>query len=155
MAKRRPKIGDVFSIDLGNGWYGYGISTSSSDALFVNHFSTVATPALEDILAADALFRVVVNSSAYGSKGWGIVGKIDLPKKWAEPVDYWNRPIGQDQFFIVTANGMKPASREEVSGLEVAAAWYAPHIEERLRANQKGEVSQQEVWSRNPDLMPR
>lgn len=152
---RRPKIGDVFSINLENGWYGFGVSASNSDTIFVNHFSRGAAPLLEDISSAEILIRIIVNASAYNSAGWRAVGHIELPAQWCEPVSYWNRPIGQEQFFLVTVKGMRSATRDDVKGLEAAAAWYAPHVEDRLRANQRGESSLQEIWSRDPDLAPR
>jgi hypothetical protein len=136
--KRRPRrgrsvtAGDVFEIDLGDGYYAFGIVCAGNDCAFFDLRSS-KTPSLEEILSHKTIFRIPVAKDAFAPGRWKVLGNAALRGALAEHAEYRNQPVGSNQLFLYRAGKFTPASLEDVKDLEPLAVWFDQHVEERLR----------------------
>lgn len=129
--KRTP--GDIVRIDLGDKTHAYG--RVLEDALFALYDGCFKDELpLSDICALKVLFQVPVMDKAVKLGRWTIVGHAPLDALLLNPLpQYIQDPIRKDRFSIYHKGQIRPATREEVVGLERAAVWDPTHVEDRLR----------------------
>lgn len=128
-SKFRP--GDVFEVDLENGFRGYGIVAAGNDHAFFDLRSR-QTPPLEEILSKKVIFRVPVSQEPFASGSWRILGNAPLTGELLEPAVYRNQPVGSNEVFRYQSGKLTPSSVDEVKDLELLAVWLGQHIVDRL-----------------------
>jgi hypothetical protein len=129
--QRKYRPGDVFEVDLGDGFHGYGIIAAGSDHAFFD-LRALQTPPLDEILTHRVVFRVPVSREPFASGHWRIVGNASLTGELREPAVYRNQPVGSNRVFRYQSGKLTPSSVEEVENLELLAVWLEQHIVDRL-----------------------
>ena len=138
MRVSKLKQGDVIEIGDGAGmnYYAVSIRHDARHFAFLNCRSRQKL-SVEKVADSEILFVICVERSAVRSKDWQIFGHMDLPQQLLEPILFFRREIGTDDFVILNEdwNGLKYVDIEDVRGLEPAAAWAQMHLLERLSAH--------------------
>lgn len=121
------------AVPLGDGYFGFARALTSPTAEFYD-FRSETIPPGADIITKPVAFRIWVMRYAFTGRRWKKIGDFPLRpgeggKRW------WFFKQADDGTLYRTRNGYEevPASWEEVSGLECAAAWDPEHVEDRLR----------------------
>jgi hypothetical protein len=133
VSAKRTKFGpgDIFEVDLGDGFRSYGIVAAGNDHAFFDLRSR-QTPPLEEILSKKVIFRVPVSKEPFASGKWRRLGNVPLLAELREPAAYRNQPVGSNQVFRYQSGRLTPSSVEEVKDLELLAVWLEQHIVDRL-----------------------
>lgn len=129
---RKPKEGDVMSIPLGDGTYGFGQVCHTGDYAFFD-LRTETVPAIEEIVSHPVAFRVPTVSDASRNGGWAILGNVAPVGSLANPAAYRNQPVGSNQLFLIVGNQRIPATYEEVKDFEAMSWWFDHHVVQRLK----------------------
>jgi hypothetical protein len=141
--RKRWVPGRVVAVPLGDGTCGYGRVLADLSCTFFD----VNRPCgegidLEWLVAQPAAFTVGVMASAFSrSSGWHLLDVVVPTEDERSEVHRWGKrdPIsGRFSVYYTGPGGYEreePAEREQVVELEVAAAWSATHIEDRLRSH--------------------
>jgi hypothetical protein len=135
----RLSLGKLIRVRLGDGGYCFGIVAAGEDVAFFKLHSFDAERPVDDILSYPVMFRVHVSRDSFDGENWSVLEKATLPDSLASYAVYWNQPVGSNEINLMGRDILRPASVEEVRGLERAAVWYAQHIEERLLFNLRGD----------------
>jgi hypothetical protein len=141
MARIVKKPGDVLKFPLSAaGRYGYCQWLPDGTARFFL-FGSTQELAVEQILALPVAFRVVVFRDTPNRYGWSEVGKAAVPPEAAGPQRYAKKDAISGKLSVYFDGHEKPATPEEIVGLETLAVWAHPHIVERLEAQLEGRKS--------------
>lgn len=136
--KKKLRTGDVWSIDLKDGFFGFGVVTEFEDVAFFELFSEDGNVVADSLQDATLLFRVHIHSSAFSSEGWKLIGSVVPKGTLTTRSRYWNQPFGSNELSIFHNGSFVSATEEEIAGLEQTAIWFDRHIEERLRGRRIG-----------------
>ena len=131
MSRCRPQVGDVIQVTLPTGRYAYGRILRDASVAFYGR--TTAEPGLPPIGSRDYQFVVGVYDDVPGSDGAPVVGHDPSQK----PEDDWSPPQSvrdpiSGAMSIYHHGHMRPATPDEVEGLETAAVWDLHHLIDRL-----------------------
>ena len=129
--QRKYRPGDVFEVNLGDGFRSYGIIAAGNDHAFFDLRSRQTLP-LDEILTHRVIFRVPVSKEPFAAGHWQILGHAPLTGELREPAIYRNQPVGSNQVFRYQSGKLTPSSVEEVKTLELLAVWPEQHIVDRL-----------------------
>lgn len=130
--RKNPVLGDVYAIELEEGLYAFSVVCKGGDFAFFDYKSN--SPVLpEDILEIRIAFRVPIVEGEPKSAGWGVVGNVKLSGQFLCYEKYLQKPIGSKSFYVYQNGESAQANEGEEQELEVLSAWYAFHIEDRLR----------------------
>lgn len=134
MKRKRIKrrVGDIVEIPLGDGSFAYGQVLKEPLVAFFDARSNVRL-SVDEILARPVLFAVWVMRYAITHGDFEIIDHADV----ADEIDQSPKFFKWDNIsrrLYVTYDGSQdiPADREDVDGLECAAAWEPEHVIERL-----------------------
>ena len=145
MSRLVKKPGDILQFPLSrSGTYGYAQWLPDGTARFFKYGGPEL--ALEQVLELPSAFRVVVFKDTPGRYGWSKIGNARIPTDLLRPQRYAMKDIhtGELSVYFEPGDGtweQKPASPEDVAGLETNAVWAHPHVVERLEAELFGEPS--------------
>ncbi len=129
---KRPAVGDVFSIDLGNGSFAFGRILHHADFAFYD-LNSKEVPSINEIVSKEILFIIPVHEIEPNSSGWSVLGNLPLePDLEILPKYFIHNPL-TGQYSISCGYEVVRCSREEVAGLEASAVWAHQHVEDRLR----------------------
>ncbi len=133
MSKRQKRRrGDIFQIDLGNGYFGFGQVLEDPLSVFFN-LRASKTPPIEQILESDVAFSLWVMEYAVTDGDWPIIGSADVSEAINElPPFFKQDPISDALSITYTGDDEKPATLESVAELECAAVWDPEHVVDRL-----------------------
>jgi len=96
------------------------------------------------IASSPILFIVAVFNDAVTRGRWVKVGKLPLELNLQKlPPKFIRDSIDPTQFRIYEFGKIRPSTREECQGLEVAAVWEPGEVEERLRDHYAGRPNSQ------------
>ena len=132
MARIVLRPGYIFRFPTENGQHGYCQWLPHDARIFL--MSTPEELSPEEILRLPVAFRVPVFRDTPRLYGWRKVGVGPVPPDCAEPQTFAKRDIINKTLSIYHAGNERPASVEEIQGLETLAVWAHPHIVERLLA---------------------
>ncbi|HEY2949109.1 MAG TPA: hypothetical protein VGJ53_12060 [Micromonosporaceae bacterium] len=124
--------GAVLRVPLAEGKSAYALMLSVNP--YFAFYRADTEPAVEDALANDPAFIIMVAKSAYARGGWGeIVHRVPADKLPALPLLFRQSPTDPDQCFLVDPEGnTTKVAPADVVGYEREAAWAAVHVESRL-----------------------
>jgi hypothetical protein len=140
----RERPGDVVSIPLGDGTFGYGRVLPKGLTAFYDLRSEGILP-LERILSASVAFITSVMEYAVTRGIWPVIGNAPLPKDLLEePLFFKKDPItGALRIYRDSTQEEFPATREQCEKLECAAVWDPEHIVDRLKDHFAGRPN---IW---------
>jgi hypothetical protein len=135
MASRRRakwREGDVVAIALGDGHWGFARVLKSPLMAFYEVRSREQPP-IEDVVRASVLFKVWVMHRAVRDGIWPVIGNVPIEASLREEPRFFKVDPFTKKLKLHSDDGRdKPATREQVAGLECAAVWDPEHIVERL-----------------------
>jgi hypothetical protein len=131
-------VGDFVKINLGDGFHTYGRILEEAQFAIYDCRSKVDVPI--DVVADSAvLFFVSVMNHAVTKGRWPIVGSLPLSAALKNPPPrFMQDAINKNSFRIYQKGKIRPATREECSGLEREAVWEPTHVEDRIRDHYLG-----------------
>lgn len=140
MARITKKPGDLFKIPLSNQKVGLAQWLPDGTArIFRTAFSThEPVPQIDSLPVA---FRVLVFKDTPGRYGWEKVKNAPVPESFALPQRYAKKDLLSGELSVYFEGDERPATLDEVRGLETLAVWAHPHIVERLEAQIEGRES--------------
>lgn len=141
MARIVKKPGDLLMLPLSTqGTHAYCQWLTDGTARFFLAACTTELKA-EEIIALPVAFRVVVFNDTPNCYNWAKAGKADIPATDMLPQRYAKKDTITGKLSIYSEGDEKPATPDEVKGLETMAVWAHPHIVERLEAQLEGKES--------------
>jgi len=152
MAKKAKNIkslpGDILSIDLGDGYFSYGLVLPSTIGFFDLKTKNIKIP--NDLIKHQIFLNVWVMGSAIKKGIWPVIGHIDIPTRLLEkPRFYKQDPINGKLYITTNGEDETPATYEECKNLECAAVWEAGHIVDILNDHFSGIISD---WFKTVDI---
>ncbi len=133
MSRRRPRVGAVVQVALPDGRYAYG--RVLEDAAIGFYRARTAEPGTPPIGSRDYEFVVGITDEAL--REWPVVGQDpgrDPDDDWPPP-RYVENPPGS--YRIYERGALRPASREQVRGLEPQGVYAARHVIDRLTTGRR------------------
>lgn len=140
MSRIIVKPGNVYSIPLEDGRYGYAQALESPEFAFFD-VATDIELAAEEAIAYPLMFRIWVHKSSI--KQWNKLGKAPINEPLNKQVSRFKQDALNGKLSIYLNEQETPASLEEVQGLECAAVWEGSHILSRISDHLAG---QENVW---------
>jgi len=132
-ASVRRKIGNVVSVPLGNGRFGFGWVLKEPLVAFFDFSSDNPAPPVAEVIRKPVAFRICVMKVALTST-WPVIGHADIPVELQEePWFFMQDDISGALSITRDGDERVPADLEQCESLECAAAWSACHVEQRLR----------------------
>lgn len=128
--RRRP--GDVFVIPLGGQFYSFGRVLNGPLVAFYDLRAT-GVPDIDCILAANVIFRIWVMDTAIASGHWPVVGNRLIEPYLLVPPRFYSQNLRTGALRMHHRGVERPATIDDVRGLECAVIWEPHHVEERLR----------------------
>jgi hypothetical protein len=146
----RRRVGDVVSIPLGNGRYGFAIVLEDPLFGYFDYSSNRPDPPLPEVTAARLAFKVWTMKHDLVRGYWPVIGRMEdgqllAEQPWFFKVDSLTHKLSK------TRDGAEevPVTEEEAATLECAAVWEPVHIVDRLRDHFAG-VANKWVESMRP-----
>jgi hypothetical protein len=133
------KAGDVLKFPLLDGRHGYAQWLPDGARIFRIASSVELT--IPEVMSLPVAFRVMVFNDTPTRYGWSKVGKADVPREYSQPQRYAKRDQISGALSLYFEGKERPATEDELRGLETAAVWEHPHIVERLEAELNGRES--------------
>ena len=134
------KPGNVYSIPLEDGRYGYAQALESPEFAFFDVATEIELTA-EEAITHPLMFRIWVHKSSL--KKWNKLGKAPINESLSKQVPRFKKDALNGKLSIYINEQETPASLEEVQGLECAAVWEGSHILSRISDHLAG---QENVW---------
>jgi hypothetical protein len=144
MAKNKinPKAGDLFEIPLSDGRLGFGQILCTTMVGFFAVASDRRLP-VEEIVQKDVAFRIICMHDQLRSGRWPIFGNAPLPPAMRALHRMWRKPAGGSfelsEWTPETSRQERPATLEEVKGLEKHGIWDSVTAVVRLEKFLRGE----------------
>ncbi|MDR6726142.1 hypothetical protein J2W91_004648 [Paenibacillus amylolyticus] len=137
---KQIKLGDIYAIPLPNGKFAFGRRLKDASIAIYDHIgdSIEALPKEEDYQ-----FTVGVYDDVLKSGNWPFVENrpyLDENEAWPPPACIIDRISGE--YSIYHLGEIRTSDRKECEGLEMAAAWDAHHIVDRIMGD--------DMWHRDP-----
>lgn len=133
--KQRVIPGYIVEISINKEYYVYAQILHNSKFAFFDYKTPNPISDIAILTDAPVLFIVCVYNYVINQNIWKIVGKLPIRDNLKVlPLSYVY-DVHHDSFSTYDNNTgeMKPATKEEVRGLECAAVWAENHIEDRIR----------------------
>lgn len=139
-SRPRPRSGDVYRIDLGDGRFASCQALRLPLYAFFDSLSTDPSgPDPAEIVHGPVLFKVWVMSRAITSGRWVRIGAAPVRKDFLVPERFFKQDDFDPRAISIYCQGEeRPATFDECTGLECAAVWDAEHVEDRLRDHYAG-----------------
>ncbi|MEK4527032.1 hypothetical protein CXK86_13290 [Paenibacillus sp. BGI2013] len=139
--RKRIKLGDIYAIPLPNGKFAFGRRLKDASIAIYN----VISDTIEEIPQEEEYqFIVGVYDDVLKSGDWPVVENRPFPNEeeaWPPPACIIDRISGGYEIYHL--GEIRPSTREESEGLEIAAVWEAHHIVDRIMGDDK--------WHRDPN----
>lgn len=151
-ARRNRAPGRVVRVPLDEGRCGYGRQLLGSNVEFYDRLGSPGEAVdLLELVATPRLFTVCVTDSAFRrTSGWELLDVVSLTEDEQAVVyrRFRRDPAGRCLTICRSdpaagTYGERPATLEEVAGLETAAVWSSPHVADRLRDHFDGRPN---IW---------
>jgi hypothetical protein len=123
------KPGNVYSVPLDCGKYGYAQALEFPEFAFFN-VATENELSAQDVVTYPVMFRIWVHKSSVSE--WNKIGKVQINSALSEQVPRFKQDAINGKLSIYINAQEKPASFNEVKGLECAAIWESSHILSRI-----------------------
>lgn len=133
--RQRRRVGDIVSIALGHGKYGFGLILEGALIAFYDYQADQPNPAgiIETLRCKPVAFALWVMNYAVTSGRWTVIGRMEIPESLREKPKFFMQDALSGELSITTHGGDRiPATREQCAGLERAAVWDPEHVEDRL-----------------------
>ena len=140
MSRIIVKPGNVYSIPLEDGRYGYAQALESPEFAFFDVATEIELTA-DEAITHSVMFRIWVHKSSL--KKWNKLGKASINESLSKQVPRFKQDALNGKLSIYINEQETPASLEEVQGLECAAVWEGSHILSRISDHLAG---QENVW---------
>jgi len=137
--RRYPRYGELVVIPLGQACYGYGQALREPEIAFFDLRSDGAVLNAAEVEGTAVAFRLWVQR--YGPLSWQKLGVASLPPGLQADVPRFKQDALTSKFSIYLSGSERPASREEVEGLECAAVWDPSHVVDRLNDHFAGRLN--------------
>ena len=141
MARLIKRPGDIFSLPLSDGTLAFAQWLPDGTARFFIITSQSSLP-ISEILSSPVAFRVIVFGDTPSRYNWVKLGKAPIPPALSKPQRYAKKDSISGKLFMYFESVERPATLQELAGLETLAVWAHPHIVERLEAQLSGRESQ-------------
>jgi hypothetical protein len=129
----REAVGDIVEIPLGEGRYAYARILEEGVFAIYDSIEKSKLPA-EQVISKVVLFRIPVMAHAVKSGRWPIVGRAPLEPSMQPITEFFMQDtLNPAKIEIYRHGETRPATRDEVRGLERAAVWDPSHVEDRIR----------------------
>lgn len=134
--KQRITVGSILEINIENEYYVYAQILGKAGYAF---FDFKTENRLKDyfiLLEKPILFITSVYNDVITLGHWLKVGSIEIREDLKEqPLQFIQDALHPDKFEFYDPNTgeSKPATKEQIKGLERASVWEANHIEDRIR----------------------
>lgn len=154
MTRKRQKrrIGDILKIDLGDGSLAFARVLEEPLIAFYDLRADVPI-AVERIIQSPIAFKIWVMNYAVTSGEWPVIGHAPLDEDLKEEPRFFKKDAISGQLSIYWGNGCeKPATLEDIEGLECAAVWEPEHVVDRLRDHFAGRPN---MWVESLRPKPR
>lgn len=129
----RRRVGDVVSIPLGDGQFGFARVLPEPLVEFYDLRSS-KIPTAEEITSSPVLFTLYVMNSAITRARWEVVAHsaVDVAN-FESPFFFKQDPMDPSSVCLYRDGQEFPGTAAKAKRLERAAVWSAEHVEERLR----------------------
>lgn len=129
---RKNRVGEIVMIPIEEGNFAFGQVLKEPLVAFFDVTAKGELP-IETILRSRIIFAIWVMNRAISKGGWRVIGHADVPPGVDQSPPFFKKDAISGNLSI-TLDGSEeiPATRDEVSSLERAAAWEADHVAERL-----------------------
>jgi hypothetical protein len=136
--KQKRVVGDIVRIDLGDEFHTYG--RVLDEAMFAFYDCRVKDELpIDQIISCPILFYIPVMAYAVTRGYWKVVGHAPLDDVLKNPPPRFMQDALRPEVFSIYEKGkIRPATKEECSGLEREAGWSPEHVEDRLRDHYGG-----------------
>ncbi len=142
--RQRWKTGAVVSVRLEDGRLAYGRLLERPYILFYDLASSELV-SVKEVLEAKRLWTLSVMQYAVTKGVFPIIGSFELEPELLTQPEFFIQDSFTNRFYVRTAHGRRrPATFEEVKGLECAAAWDPEHIVSRLSDHFAGKPN---IWA--------
>lgn len=136
MTQKRVKrrVGDIVSIDLGDGRHGFGVVLNAPLIGYFDYSSNRAAPPVADIVSSPIAFRVCTMNHAITRGTWPVIGRVDVPEAAAAlPWFFKEDPFTGELTKTRDGDEELPVTEQEAMQMERAAVWDPVHVVGRLR----------------------
>lgn len=133
--------GDFVEIRLEEGLHAYGRILESPTVAF---YDAIGAPLenLDVLLQTPVLFKIWVMKYSFKEPHWKLVGSLELEPELTRPLWFFKRDCISGALTLYSSDSGEPvekkATRKQCQGLECAAVWSPPHIEQRLLDHHRG-----------------
>lgn len=142
MKRQQRTIGAIVNIPLENRNHTYGRILGEASFAIYDCITTDKIKQLEAITSCPILFIVAVYNDVITEGRWEKTGFVPLEQTLQKlPPKYIRDAINPDTFRIYENGQMRPASKEECIGLEVASVWEPNQVEERINDHYAGRTN--------------
>lgn len=136
---RRPE-GQIVRIDLKDGTQAFArVLEEPLFAFYDRVYRRDESPSLEEICSLPIAFKIWVMNYAVTNSVWEVIGRVPLSPSLKEVPPFFKQDAITGAVSIyqgipeLAPHYEKPATFDEVEGLECAAVWDPEHVEDRLR----------------------
>ena len=135
--KQKVVVGGVFEIQIDNEYFVYGQILPHSECAIFDYKSVKPLVDVGLLNKAQLMFVVGFYNYIIRDRIWPVVGKLPIREDLQSPPPYYIYDKATNKFNLYdNKTGLtKPATKEEVKGLECAAVWDANHIVDRIRSH--------------------
>lgn len=139
MKRQRRTLGAIYEVPLEGGkYYAYAQELLMNQSAFFDCYFTERITDLNVLQNCKIAFIIGVYNDIITKGIWPKVGKMPIRDELQMPPNKYVHDILKPGTFLLynTMTGeMTPSTKEEVRGLEAAAAWDVNHVEDRLMAH--------------------
>ena len=145
MKAKKDLIGNIIKIGINENIFGFGRIVEGGFIEFYDlKLSNDQIEGInEKLIGSKVIFTLSVHKSWEKNKNWEVVGK-NLNNVSSIPSQFMQSIGNQNDIKIIDSTGnSRPATKDEVKGIERLAVWEDNHVEDRLRDYFDGK---QNIW---------
>jgi hypothetical protein len=134
--KQRITVGSILEIYIEKEYYTYAQILGKAGYAFFDYKTKDKLKDYSILLDKPILFITSVYNDVITQGHWLKVGTLEIREDLQEqPIQFIQDAIHSDMFEFYDPNTgeSKPATKEQIKGLERASVWEANHIEDRIR----------------------
>lgn len=134
--KQRITVGSILEIYIEKEYYTYAQILGKAGYAFFDYKTSDKLNDYSILLDKPILFITSVYNDVITQGHWLKVGNLEIRKDLQEqPMQFIQDAMHPDRFEFYDPNTgeSRPASKEQIKGLERASVWEANHIEDRIR----------------------
>ena len=139
--RQKRNVGDVLSIDLGEGTFGFARVLNEPLMAFYDLNVGVPVLAVGQVIARPVLWRLWVVNHAVTKGRWKVIGHASLEEWLREEPTFFKQDSITSKLSLYRGETESPATLEQCRHLERAAVWDPEHVEDRLRDHFNGRLN--------------